>query len=1350
MKDYAMKSRLIYLLSFLYFFVSAHAQSGRLFTADVELSNSLINQVYQDRNGIIWTATEDGLNRYDGSKHTICKHEEGNPNSPLHDYVRSLFEDSRGNFYIGYLNGLQMYDYASGVYTEIPLILRNGNKFNAHVISMVERRNGQILIGTSGHGLFELTVEEDRIYAQQTEPTGLGVSIVALLEDRNENLWVSTDDKGLFRIGKGYNTKTFFTPGEVLKETISSICRDSTGNIFVGSINTGLHKLDPATDTFVSIPDPENPSLPIKSLYVSHNNDLLIGTDGYGMKRYKANDHKITDEPFGVNNFDSSKSKIHSIIEDENKNLWLGVFQKGVILLPARSGKFEYLGFKSVAGNVIGSSCIVSIYADKDGTLWVGTDSDGIYGVSKDKKHSKHFPHTRQPHSVPSIIMCMYEDSERNLWLGSYLHGLARFDRTTGRCEYIKGLLDQNQFPIQRVYSLTEDNDGNLWIATMGEGLFFMNLETRKITRFAEIDGSYINSWINCLLKTRNDRLYIATYDGLFCVDLKTNKAIPTGRGTHLLARATAYTLYEDHKGTLWIGTSQGLTSYDQETGRVATYTVNDGLPSNVICAIREEQGDLWISTNSGISRFNPEKRTFTNYFYNDGLQGDEFSKNATYADAGGQLFFGGLNGITFFHPQEITVPEKMLQIRLTDFYIHDKPIKKGMKSGRRQIIDTAVKDAETFRLAHNDNSFTIEFSAMEFINPERVTYLYSMNDNNYIRLRPGTNRVSFNKLAPGEYRFRVMAQDYDALSEVKEIGIVISPAWYLSFWAKCLYWLIALFILFLIVTQVRHRYKSHRRAIEHQHAQEINEAKLQFFINVSHEIRTPMSLVLSPLKKLMATDKDDERRKAYAMMDRHVNRVLNLINQLMDIRKIDKGQMMLKFREVEMVKFLKDICSMFDEQAETKHIKFNFRSRCAQLNAWVDARHFDKVIINVISNALKFTPENGEVDVCLQPAADDEATLRKSFEIIVSDNGIGINENEIERIFERFYQSVNTLPKYQEGTGVGLNLVRTLMKLHHGSIRAENNPDGKGCRFIIRLPLGCEHLKPEEMEVEVPQPAEPEKEEIKNRSKSKRNILIVDDDRDIREYLGRELSEEYHTIECENGKEALKRILKKVPDLVITDVVMPEMDGIALCKKIKQNININHIPVVLLTAKSKDEDNLEGLGTGADAYIVKPFNIEILKKTVQSIIRNREMLKNNFSGNQLQKSRINKIVMKSPDDKLMERIMKVINKNISNTELSVEMIAVEVGISRVHLHRKLKELTNQSTRDLIRNIRLQQAAALLSDKKHTVSEVATATGFTNLTHFSTAFKDVYGVSPAVYMETHLAATVIHHLPERD
>ena len=580
--------------------------------------------------------------------------------------------------------------------------------------------------------------------------------------------------------------------------------------------------------------------------------------------------------------------------------------------------------------------------------------------------------------------------------------------------------------------------------------------------------------------------------------------------------------------------------------------------------------------------------------------------------------------------------------------------------------------------------------------------------------------------------------------------------------WAYCIYVFLLGLLVLGIVNYILSRMRHRREIMKREHAEQLNEAKLQFFINISHEIRTPMTLIINPLEKLLAEKKGGEVQKTYLMIYRNAQRILRLINQLMDIRKLDKGQMFMKFRETDMVGFIDDVMLTFDYMARKKKIHFSFEHAMPQLKVWVDMNNFDKILMNIFSNAFKYTPEQGEITVSLSTGRDATRRdpLKEYFEITVTDSGIGLDREKIERIFERFYQIDNDVTKSNFGTGIGLHLSRSLVELHHGIILAENREDAPGSRFVIRIPLGSAHLRTDELEdvealitphavlvkpektdleevFEEEEGEEDEESKKTGKAKNRMRILIVEDEEEILSYLKEELEGDYRIMTRKNGREAYDTILADTPDLVISDIMMPEMDGLSLCRKIKQNTNVNHVPVILLTAKSKPEDTMEGMATGADAYMVKPFNTELLKSTIANLLANRKLLKSKFSGAQQQEDKVQKLSMKSADEILMSKIMKVINENLSNPDLNVEMLAANVGLSRVHVHRKLKELTNLSARDFIKNIRLQQAAALLKEKKLTVSEVAYATGYTNLSHFSSSFKEVHGMSPKEYMLAH-------------
>lgn len=1355
-----MKYKPILYITYLWISILCHAQSGKLYTADRELSSSLINKIYQDRNGMIWIATEDGLNRYDGAKFTTYKHEEGNINSLSHSYVRALFEDNQGHLFVGTVNGVQIYDAATDGFSP-RAEWENGEIYDTSINSIMQRRSGEVLLSGNEPCIISITPEGKLIVKKLSLPMPWAM-IENFFEDKQGNLWIIAGEEGVYRQSATDNRCEHYLKQEG-GTPIIDMCQDNQGNIYAASIGHGLFKYDEKTDSFTPIPYKGQHNLLLRSLYLDKGGKIFMGVDGEGLKVYNTLTNEITDGKFENSYFDLSKSKIHSILKDHSGNFWLAIYQKGVMMIPELPNNFKYIGPKSFDKDIIGSYAITALCRDHEGTLWVGTDNDGVYGITNDGKQKAHYAHTQNPASVSPIIVKLYEDSEHNLWFGSYMNGMGKLDRSTGHCTYLTDLRDSGGKRVQRVYCFAEDANKRLWIATMGAGLFYYDLKTDKIHACRLKDDVKVSDWISCLLYSDKDnKLYIGTYDGLFCLDLNST----TFKAESILPYGIIHSIFEDSRGAVWLATSEGLSGWNKKARKITTYNAKDGLPTNVIFAVQAgKQDHLWISTDMGISQFNLETQEFINYYVGDGLQGNEFCKNASFNDENGMLWFGGVNGITYFNPEDIIKPAKKWNVRITDFYLYNKPVRKGMKSGRHEIIDRPVFDAETFRLSHKDNAFSIEFATKELNSPERISYMYSMDGADWVLLRNGINHISFTDLASGTHRFRIRAKDYTLLSDIKEITIVISPAWYASIWARLCYVILFALALYLIISQIRHRYRVHQERLEHKHAEEINEAKLQFFMNISHEIRTPISLIINPLHKLMASDGDpEERQRSYRTISRNSERILQLVNQLMDVRKIDKGQMRLKFSQTDLVDFIKDIYQTYQHQTKTKHIELIFTTECDALDTWIDPKNFDKIILNLLSNALKFTPEGGKIEIRLRTGSDTTApeALRNYVEIIVSDNGIGINASEKEHIFDRFYQIRNSQNHSNTGAGIGLHLTRSLVELHYGTIRVENNPEGAGSRFIVRLPLGNEHLKPEEIETELeyvtaPVVDEPvlaasasEEDNTKLKSKSKYRVLVVEDDEEIRKYICRELSGDFHMLESANGKEALAIILKKTPNLVISDVRMPEMDGLTLCRKIKQNVNINHVPVILLTSKAHEDDNLEGLSIGADAYMTKPFNIDILKKTAENIIKSRELLRNCFTGSQEQEAKKTIFELQSTDNKLLDRIMNVINRNLSNPELNVEIISSEVGISRVHLYRKLKELTNQSTRDLIRNIRLKHAANLLAYKHYNVTEVASLTGFTSTSLFSRAFKDLYGVSPKDYKAQHSSTESIQQEPADD
>ena len=1361
-----MKTSFKILFPFVIYVISsftAYAQTGRFYTTDGGLSGSLINHFFQDSKGFMWTATEYGLNSFDGLRFANYWHVSGDSTSIKNNYVRTLFEDSRQNLLIGCIDGLMRYDRETNTFSEIPMI-RAGKQVFPHVTQMQELHNGEIWMTTTGQGMFRL--DEQRKQA---------VSVDELLrqsnynfqscfyEDSYYNLWIGTYGNGLICYMPATKEARVFKYPTLNDNNIAAIIEDKQGNLFVGTQKRGLSCYNRKKNTFTPVPYVGNGALSVYCMALV-DGQLLVGTDGQGLKLYNPVKKQLEDYTINTAPMDFSEGKIHTILEDKDKNLWLGLFQKGIVLIPKQSNPFEYYGSKSTYYNPIGQGCVMSIFQDSNQHLWIGADNEGIYELDAEGGCLRHYQPGSSSHSVANTIMCIYEDSEKNLWLGSYTRGIAKLNRKTGVCDY--------SLPVdnEKILSITEDKQKNLYIGTLGSGFYQYNLQTGSLKHYESAKdetgdlkrNELVNDWINYIFCDSEGFIWLGHYKGVSCFNPLTGSFINYRQVNTLISGCVGYAIQEDYSGNIWAGTTDGLYCFNKKTEELKRFTTADGLSNNVICGLCEDsRHDIWLSTYMGISKYDVKNNRFVNYYSGDGLQGNEFTHGAFYKDKKGKIYFGGINGVTYFSPESIGSVSKETNVWVTDFYVFNHPIHKNSLSGGEPVIDTSVQDANQFRLSYKDNTFSIVFSTLQYNNPEQISYQYKVDElgSQWLSTEPGVNRVTYNNLPPGQYTFQVRALNYGNYSETRTVKILITPPWYQTWWAYCVYITLAGLLVLGIVNYILSRMRHRREIMKREHAEQLNEAKLQFFINISHEIRTPMTLIINPLEKLLADKRDGELHKTYLMIYRNAQRILRLINQLMDVRKLDKGQMFMKFRETDMVGFIADLMQTFEHMARKKNIRFVFKHEMPQLKVWIDLNNFDKVLMNILSNAFKYTPDGGEVQVSLSTGRDitRRDALRDYFEIVITDSGIGIDRNKIERIFERFYQIDNDVTKSNFGTGIGLHLSRSLVQLHHGIIFAENREDAPGSRFIIRIPLGSAHLRTDELEtvdadtvmfhtVDKPVLAKLEEElmmeeeepQTGTKAKTRLRILVVEDEIEIKAYLKSELSDEYKVETCNNGKEAYDLILRDTPDLVISDVMMPEMDGLALCRKIKQNTNVNHVPIILLTAKSKPEDTLEGMETGADAYMVKPFNTELLKRTIANLIANRRLLRNKFSGAQQQEDKIEKITMKSGDEILMGKIMKVVNEHLDDPALNVEMLASEVGLSRVHVHRKLKELTNLSTRDFIKNIRLQQAATLLAqDHKLTVSEIAYATGYINLSHFSSSFREKYGMSPKEYMNQH-------------
>jgi signal transduction histidine kinase/DNA-binding response OmpR family regulator len=988
---------------------------------------------------------------------------------------------------------------------------------------------------------------------------------------------------------------------------------------------------------------------------------------------------------------DLNKAKIWDINEDRNGNLWIACYSKGLVHLRHIPPQFRTMSF-SAQGVDIGST-VSSVCEGDGGMLWVTVQGNGIYGFNRQGRI------VAKPTCPPNPEF-IFRDKQKRYWVGTD-DALYTYDPTTGRSQ------KQVTFDCDKFNDITSDDAGNIYISTYSRGFCIYNPQTGQLRNFRSADrdslrGHICNDWVLAMMPDQEGRIWLATSDGLSCYDSKTDSFLSQG-WLQQLTHVKCNSLCATSRGDILIGTDEGLYVYKKEEREKRKEErepqLVEAMSDKVIGYIVEaDNGDIWCSTPMGLWQYDISKKVYVPHVSGNGLITKEYVNCVGLHTDDDYVYFATGDGLVGFRPSNVVSSRTELKdVHLTGFTIA------GHES--RPVIGS-----DRFKVSYMETELTLEFSLLDFNNPRSVAYEYCVGNGSWVRNPQGINVIQLSHLQPGVYPIQVRVRSGDLCSDTKTITIEVTPPWYRTTLAYCLYLLALAAILGLIV------YSYRRRA-----NRQMDEEKMKFLINATHDIRSPLTIILSALKKIKS-----ESNPAVDTIEHNAQRILNLVNQILDVRKIDKQQMQLHCQQTDLVAFTEGVCRMFDFPAKERNIHFSFNhEELDRLDAWIDRTQFDKVISNLLSNAFKYSNDGGEVTVNLKQESD-------SLELSVSDNGMGIDEDSLKHIFDRFYQGSNSRRMHIDGTGIGLNLCKMIVAMHHGTIEAQNRTDDKGAVFTVRLPLGKDHLKPEEMEslTEIVQVSKP------RTSSSKYRVLIVDDDLEMARYVSSELGRFYQFGICPNGKEGLKELLTNEYDVVVSDVMMPEMDGFTMLRMVKTNINISHIPVIMLTSKADVANRLEGLERGADAFLAKPFDMEELHMVIENLVQSRLRLKGKYSGaQQAQADKVEQPEVRGNDEVLMERIMKCINKNISDSDFNVERLTQEVGISRVQLHRKMKELTGISTSEFIRNIRLEQAARLLKEQKINVTQVAYTVGFSNLAHFSTIFRKHFGVAPSEYAE---------------
>ncbi len=1334
----------------------SNAQTARLYTSEEGLPSSQINDIYQDSKGFIWISTENGLALFDGMEiHSIqsLRDSEGTLASNL---VLTTFEDRSGTFWVGTSKGLQTYDIESGRFTTVDLGDIDVPGSTQHISSIVEvsKADGssEIWVGTSQHGIYiidEQTHKPDAARQNAINELLPSLFVNRLFADSRGRMWIASETGGLSVIS--LKDRRNLIDGMWTDETrsisstilVTDFAEDSeSGDIIISSSNCGLLV---AANSELRRPS-DNAARNCSAMALlrdrmfgrAGDRAFLVGLEDGGYKLYDLDTDRLQDVYSGNILFDTSGWKIHSLMEDNQGNVWMGAFLTGVMVVPRSMYGFEYFNLNALKEPDSKSfGCVTSIYKDeRDNTLWVGTDGSGLVKITATGACTIY--NSENSGLGSDAVMALEKDGNGILWIATYQGGLYKY--SNGR---IRAFRDNSGLGSAKTVDLAYDRSRNLLFAgTHGAGLSIIDLATDTVIKTISEDP---NKWVSALYVDRSGMLWVGTFNGPLCYNHATGKMVRYDVGDHSM-NSRVYNFFESRDGKMWIGTGEGLLSYDKANAGTVRYSEEDGLSSNVVCGILEsEDGNIWVSTFRGLNRLTPSTGRFTRYYAYDGLQDNEFHYRAAFRCADGQMIFGGISGLSLFYPQMIDQKiHDVPPVYFTALNVNNREID-YTSSEDRGILDKHILEATSITLPHSRNNFSVEYAVLEYTNPQKMVYSHKLErfDRTWQSNSPYLRAVTYTNLPAGRYTLKVRAsfENDDTHFSERAIRIRIRSPWYSSVWAYILYILAFCGVIMLIRRNIL-KEKAHE---DERRESEVKEMKLEMFSGISQEIRTPMTLVMSPLKELREAETDSRRKDLYNLMYRNCHRVLRLVNQLMDIRKLDSGELQFHFRETDIVFFVKDIVHSFETLAQSRGIGLEMHSEEDEEMMWIDQGHFDKVIFNLLSNSFRYTPEGGSIRVNISgPAANDgvlQGRIASYLQIDIANSGEA--GADIDLINEKF--STSDVLNSKTNSDAGLYLAKKLVERHHGTLSVLETEDGV-C-FSIIVPCGNEHLSAEEMtptelhkdlytrysaDSIIPgdnsSQSEPQKE-----SKSKKDIVIVDADSEMRSYLRMELGKIYNVKSCANGKSAWGIISTTIPDAVITDLSIEGMDGFELCTRIKRNPGTNHIPVIIMSTSTDEASEQKSSESGADTFLTKPLSIELLKSSLSNAIATRDTLRGKFTTDIQYNYDDMKMNVRS-GSQVMDTVMDVIRKNLDNPDFSVETLSKEVGMSRVHLNRKLKESMNISPSDLIRSMRLKQAAWLLIHNEANVSEVSYRIGFSSPSYFSNAFHKYFGMSPKEFL----------------
>ncbi|WP_089890804.1 hybrid sensor histidine kinase/response regulator transcription factor [Kriegella aquimaris] len=1353
--------------------MNAQDRSEEYTFVNIEQNNTqrAVSSIVQDSLGLIWMGTNGvGLKKYNGIDFVSYKQDFNEEKSLSSSLIYVTYVDKSNRLWIGTEAGLNLYDRDYDEFKQVVLYRDSVVLENVPVRAIQENSDGSLVIGSHYNGLFEVDQETLKGYSVPilTNTPISALQINSLIKSSTGKLLMGAN-QGLFEYdgSRVHPVLSIYESSDTdFSYNIESMLQDDEGSIWIGTFSNGLIKVEVTPFNSYEVHNYRITDQRVLALAQASDGNILCGTENDGLFVLKKNG--TIRKNYRYNKFDANSIKsnsIWSIFVDTQSRIWIGYYNNGVGVYDLLSDKFKDIESLANTNNSLQLPSVTGIVSNSNGQIWIGMDGGGIDIYDPVKRNIVHLkdPSNKLFSGLDAgDVVALFMDSKDNLWVGTWNSGIFLLPANTSSFLNYTASNTNCGLRSNRIMSFAEDSKGTIWIGSYVEGLHSYNPISKIFSHHNNDIFENPNPGHGAMRKVlvdKNDTIWMGTTAGLYkmsndltgpqkVISLKENMHQDLG---NKLVVDVIVSLFEDSKGVIWIGTDgAGLCKYDPSNENFVWYGQKDGLGQETIASIMEDNnGDLWMGGNNGLSHFDMTSQTFKNFDTNDGLLSNDFNFNASYKDVNGVLYFGNYGGINYIDPKNIKFNTNEPQVYFTDFKLFNKSV---VPNQEQSPLKKVIGQTESLSLKHHQSVFTIEYAGINLTRPKKnqyAFYLEGFEDKwNYVG---DTRSATYTNLPSGDYTFKVKAANNDGIwnETPKTLQLTILRPWWGTNLALIFYVLGIVLISFFLTNLIKQRIRE-KRIVQFERDRRIqeetlNDRKIQFFTNISHEFRTPLTLILNPLEDIMHDSGlvlTKTIKEKLRIIHKNTSRLKRLIDELMDFRKLEINKLSVKISEIEAISFVKEITDHFEEEAVLKNIVFQVESDDLSITLWSDPSMLEKIIFNILSNAFKITPDHGEITVgvvrCNQkvtfPLIYTEQPIH-ALEIYVEDTGSGIKKDEIEKVFERFYQVEKMNSQYYGGTGIGLEVVKNFVDLLKGKVVVESE-EALGTKFRVFLPLGNAHFKENELflapeqesdKVDVPDFEEEIIHQILG-ANGQKTLLIVEDNTELRDYLKNELSHDYMIIEAVNGAQGLEAATKRIPDMILTDVVMPEMDGFEFCTRIREDLKTSHIPLLMLTAKAMTDDWVKGIDSGADVYLSKPFEMKVLKAQLKQIITSRQVLFNKY----LKDSNNVKIPGNTTnlDKRFIHKVLDYISENMADENLNVEHLADELHLSRSQLYRKIKALTGYSANEFLRRIRLEKAKQMIEGGNESISEVCFKVGFSSPSYFTKCFKAHFGVLP--------------------